>query len=128
MPFIVELSPAAYQIEKSKEGTHFTDREQTFEGLVNKPTKEMLVEFLKLNVVDREFNTEEELKTVLETWPDFAEEHNLKLHENWKTIDIHKAFCTDILKIKAGTEQLLIGLMIGVPVKSDRDHMPEIDI
>ena len=55
-------------------------------GQVTVPTHKTLLEFLEERVVGKEFKDEEELRKILKTWPEFAEEKGLTLNKDWKDL------------------------------------------
>lgn len=63
--------------------------EDTFIGRVTQPTHEALLGFLDEKIIGQSFDTPEDLRAVLDQWPDYAqEEHDLTVGSDFGSIDI----------------------------------------
>lgn len=61
----------------------------TYIEQVTLPYHRFLLQFLDLEVVNRPFNTSQELQVALDRWPEFLEEQGVERpHHDWDRIDI----------------------------------------
>jgi hypothetical protein len=63
---------------------------ETYIGKVTQPHHKMALKFLDERVVDQNFEDQQALQAVLDTWPIFASENGLEVHRDWDRINLHE--------------------------------------